>query len=83
MRDVLTNLLEWIFGTADAGTGEGLESAVVHAAPWASWITLLMLLLGLVFTHRKILAEERSCLRQYGDSYQAYMERVPRYFLFF
>jgi protein-S-isoprenylcysteine O-methyltransferase Ste14 len=23
------------------------------------------------------------CLRQYGDSYRAYMERVPRYFLFF
>jgi protein-S-isoprenylcysteine O-methyltransferase Ste14 len=48
-----------------------------------SWLTLLMLLLGLVFTHRKLLAEEASCLRQYGDAYRAYMERVPRYFLFF
>lgn len=48
-----------------------------------SWLALLMLLLGLVFTHVKILAEETSCLRQYGDSYHCYMERVPRYFLFF
>ena len=48
-----------------------------------SWLVLLMLLLGLVFTHRKLLAEEASCLRQYGDAYRAYMERVPRYFLFF
>jgi protein-S-isoprenylcysteine O-methyltransferase Ste14 len=48
-----------------------------------SWLILLMLLLGLVFTHRKLLAEESSCLSQYGDSYRAYMERVPRYFLFF
>jgi len=48
-----------------------------------SWLALLMLLLGLVFTYRKLLAEEASCLRQYGDAYRAYMERVPRYFLFF
>jgi protein-S-isoprenylcysteine O-methyltransferase Ste14 len=48
-----------------------------------SWLALLMLLLGLVFTHRKILAEESSCLSQYGDAYRAYMECVPRYFLFF
>lgn len=57
--------------------GVGISIAI------GSWLALLMLLLGLVFTHRKILAEEASCLRQYGDSYRAYMERVPRYFLFF
>jgi len=57
--------------------GAGISIAI------GSWLVLLMLLLGLVFTHRKILAEEASCLRQYGDSYRAYMERVPRYFLFF
>jgi protein-S-isoprenylcysteine O-methyltransferase Ste14 len=57
--------------------GVGISIAI------GSWLALLMLLLGLVFTHRKILAEEGSCLRQYGDSYRAYMERVPRYFLFF
>ena len=57
--------------------GVGISIAI------GSWFALLMLLLGLVFTHRKILAEEGSCLRQYGDSYRAYMECVPRYFLFF
>ena len=57
--------------------GAGISMAI------GSWLVFLMLLLGVVFTHRKLLAEERSCLRQYGDSYQAYMERVPRYFLFF
>ena len=57
--------------------GAGISIAI------GSLLALLMLLLGVVFTHRKLLAEERSCLRQYGDSYRAYMERVPRYFLFF
>ncbi|MBL7184011.1 MAG: isoprenylcysteine carboxylmethyltransferase family protein [Anaerolineae bacterium] len=60
-----------------------LVSAAGIAIAIGSWLALLMLLLGLVFTHLKILAEEASCLRQYGDSYRAYMERVPRYFLFF
>jgi len=56
--------------------GVGISIAI------GSWLALLMLLLGLVFTHLKILTEEGACLRQYGDSYRAYMERVPRYFLF-
>jgi protein-S-isoprenylcysteine O-methyltransferase Ste14 len=33
--------------------------------------------------HFGILAEEEVCLRRYGESYRAYMEQVPRYFLFF
>ena len=57
--------------------GVGISIAI------GSWPVLWILLVGLVFTHLKILAEEASCLRQYGDSYRAYMERVPRYFLFF
>jgi protein-S-isoprenylcysteine O-methyltransferase Ste14 len=36
-----------------------------------------------VFSHLRILAEEKSCLAQYGDSYQSYMQRVPRYLLLF
>jgi protein-S-isoprenylcysteine O-methyltransferase Ste14 len=30
-----------------------------------------------------ILAEERVCLAQYGETYRKYMERVPRYLLLF
>lgn len=48
-----------------------------------SWLALFMLLLGRLFGHFSILAEEEACLRQYGDAYRAYMERVPRYFVFF
>jgi protein-S-isoprenylcysteine O-methyltransferase Ste14 len=58
-------------------------SAVGISIAIGSWLALLMLLLGLAFTHVRILAEEGSCLRQYGDSYWAYMEHTPRYFLFF
>jgi protein-S-isoprenylcysteine O-methyltransferase Ste14 len=48
-----------------------------------SWAALLMLLLSRVLQHLGILGEEEACLRQYGESYSVYMERVPRYFLIF
>ena len=47
-----------------------------------SWIALLIQFASQVFSHARILAEEGSCLRQYGDSYRAYMRTVPRYFVF-
>jgi protein-S-isoprenylcysteine O-methyltransferase Ste14 len=48
-----------------------------------SWIALFMLIAARVFSHLGILAEEEACLKQYGDAYRAYMNRVPRYFVFF
>jgi len=48
-----------------------------------SWAALLALLLSRLLQHYGILAEEEACLAQYGESYRAYMEQVPRYFLFF
>jgi len=48
-----------------------------------SWPALLALLLSKLSQHFGILAEEQVCLKRYGESYRAYMERVPRYFLFF
>jgi len=48
-----------------------------------SWLVLLALLMSRVLQHFGILAEEEACLAQYGESYRAYMRRVPRYFLFF
>ena len=48
-----------------------------------SWSAVLMLLVARVLSHFGILAEEQKCAQQYGDAYRAYMERVPRYFLFF
>ena len=48
-----------------------------------SWLALFMLMMSRLLQHFGILAEEEACLAQYGDSYRAYMERVPRYFVFF
>jgi protein-S-isoprenylcysteine O-methyltransferase Ste14 len=48
-----------------------------------SWLAVILLSIGAVMAHMRVLAEEKSCLEQYGDSYQNYMEQVPRYFVFF
>ena len=48
-----------------------------------SGLAVCLIAISLVFHHLRVLAEEESCLRQYGDSYRAYMKRMPRYFLFF
>lgn len=48
-----------------------------------SWAALLMLVMSRLLQHLGILAEEEICLQRYGESYRAFMERTPRYFLFF
>ena len=48
-----------------------------------SWIALILIGIGIIAAHSKVLAEEEACLIMYGQSYRNYMERVPRYFLFF
>jgi protein-S-isoprenylcysteine O-methyltransferase Ste14 len=48
-----------------------------------SWLAILMLVISKLFQHLGILAEEEACLAQYGESYRAYTERVPRYFVLF
>jgi protein-S-isoprenylcysteine O-methyltransferase Ste14 len=48
-----------------------------------SWVALFMLIMSRLFQHFGILAEEEVCVKRYGESYRAYMERVPRYFVFF
>ncbi len=48
-----------------------------------SWAALIALVVARILSHFGILAEEEVCLKQYGDSYRAYMQRVPRYFVFF
>lgn len=45
-----------------------------------SWLALFLTLLSAVGQHLRVLAEEQTCLAQYGDSYREYMQRVPRYF---
>jgi protein-S-isoprenylcysteine O-methyltransferase Ste14 len=48
-----------------------------------SWPALFAFLGARLFGHYGILAEEEVCLKQYGETYRAYMEQVPRYFAFF
>jgi protein-S-isoprenylcysteine O-methyltransferase Ste14 len=48
-----------------------------------SWTALFTLVASRVLQHYGILAEEEVCLKQYGESYRAYMQKVPRYLLFF
>jgi protein-S-isoprenylcysteine O-methyltransferase Ste14 len=48
-----------------------------------SWLALFIQMISSLFLHSRILAEEKACLERYGDPYRDYMERVPRYSLFF
>lgn len=47
-----------------------------------SWLALFLTIVLSLFVHSRNLTEEKACLEKYGDSYCAYMKRVPRYSLF-
>ena len=47
------------------------------------WLYITMIIVVGFIYHIQILDEEEVCLKRYGKPYRAYMERVPRYFLFF
>jgi len=48
-----------------------------------SWLAFSTMILSVIAAHKKILAEEEACLELYGESYQEYIKKIPRYFLFF
>ena len=49
----------------------------------SSWGALIILAIDRIINHASIVAQEQSCIRQYGESYKQYLKEVPRYFLFF
>jgi protein-S-isoprenylcysteine O-methyltransferase Ste14 len=49
------------------------------AIAMGTWTAILLVVAVAVGGHFRILAEEKACLGQYGESYGRYMERVPRY----
>ncbi|MCL4249209.1 MAG: DUF1295 domain-containing protein [Anaerolineae bacterium] len=51
------------------------------AIAMGSWLALLLLAVVAVVYHSRILSEEKSCLERYGDSYRAYLKRIPRYLI--
>ncbi len=55
----------------------GLTIASLSVFLFILWISIT------IVTHLIILTEEQYCLKTYGSSYQEYMQKVPRYFLFF
>jgi protein-S-isoprenylcysteine O-methyltransferase Ste14 len=48
-----------------------------------SWVALFVQLFSSIFLHQRVLAEEKACFERYGEEYQKYKKRTPRYFLFF
>ena len=45
----------------------------------ASWLYLLFLMILIILGNRGAIAEERFCLEKYGDAYQEYLNRTPRW----
>ena len=48
-----------------------------------SWTVLALLTVRIVMNHFRILGEECALEEQYGESYRAYKNAVPRYLIFF
>ncbi len=45
----------------------------------ASWVFLLLSVVFIVLQPAEVTAEERGCLETYGDEYQEYLDRTPRW----
>lgn len=45
-----------------------------------SWIFIFLCIIMIFCFHKEALVEEKVCLDEYGDTYQEYMNRVPRWF---
>jgi protein-S-isoprenylcysteine O-methyltransferase Ste14 len=45
----------------------------------ASWVFLLLSVVIIILQTSQVIAEERSCLEIYGDEYQEYLNRTPRW----
>jgi protein-S-isoprenylcysteine O-methyltransferase Ste14 len=45
----------------------------------ASWVFLLLSIVYIALQNSQAIAEERGCLETYGDEYQEYLNRTPRW----
>ncbi|HPH97609.1 MAG TPA: methyltransferase [Anaerolineaceae bacterium] len=48
-----------------------------------SWPAVFFWTAARLLEHFSLLAEEETCLKRYGSSYQVYLQQVPRYFIVF
>jgi protein-S-isoprenylcysteine O-methyltransferase Ste14 len=59
------------FGNFVASVGTGIACA--------SWVYLLLAIVGITLMNMSAVNEERWCLETYGDAYREYMNRTPRW----
>lgn len=59
------------FGNFVAIVGTGIACA--------SWVFLLLGIVGIILMNMSAVTEERFCLEKFGNAYQEYMERTPRW----
>jgi protein-S-isoprenylcysteine O-methyltransferase Ste14 len=45
----------------------------------ASWVFLLLSIVYIALQNSEVIAEERGCLKMYGDKYQEYLDKTPRW----
>jgi protein-S-isoprenylcysteine O-methyltransferase Ste14 len=48
-----------------------------------SWTAIIIVIFTMIFSHFRILGEEKRLTEKYGDSYLEFKKKVPRYFIFF
>ncbi|MFW9938702.1 MAG: methyltransferase family protein [Candidatus Thorarchaeota archaeon] len=48
-----------------------------------SWTAIIIVSFTMIFSHFRILGEEKRLTEQYGMSYLEFKKKVPRYFIFF
>jgi len=44
-----------------------------------SWIFLIVTILAIILENDIVTGEERTCLKQYGDTYREYMNMTPKW----
>ncbi|MFQ6127267.1 MAG: methyltransferase family protein [Candidatus Heimdallarchaeota archaeon] len=59
------------FGAFLVSIGTGISSA--------SWLLLLLAIVFIILVNFEVISEERFCLKRYGESYQEYMNKTPRW----
>lgn len=47
-----------------------------------SWTAIFIVIFSVIFSHFRILGEEKRLKEQYGDTYLEFKKKVPRYFIF-
>lgn len=49
----------------------------------ASWVMIAACVAQGILSYPSMVAQERSCIEKYGETYREYMKTAPRYFMFF